>query len=88
VIESEQPTTSLGVMGSNAATTQTYGRPAVVSALIALTSVLWNDETSKVDMADDIFRYDEDELEQNLNGVDVASFDWNNLLLELDSLIV
>jgi hypothetical protein len=75
----------------NAATAQPYSEPAVVSIPMASSSVLGSNEVSSIDMAGDGFTNGEDlssyfnELAQSFEqGIDVGSFDWNNIFSGLD----
>jgi len=76
----------------NAATTQPYNEPAVMSIPMASSSILGSNEASSINMGGDRFTNGEDllsyfnELAQSFEqGIDVGSFDWNNIFSGLDS---
>jgi hypothetical protein len=92
-IGSEQlSTVSGGAVVYNAGITQPYSEPAVVSIPMASSSVLGSNEASSINMASDRSTNGEDlssyfnELAQSFEqGIDVGSFDWNNIFSGLDS---
>lgn len=95
-IGSEQlSTASGGAMVYNAAITQPRSGPAVAPTRMASSSVLGSNEASSINVTDDRFANGEDlssyfdELAQSFEqGIDVDSFDWNNLFSGLDSSII
>jgi hypothetical protein len=92
-ISNEQlSTASGGAVVYNAATTQPYSEPAVVSIPMALPSMLGTNEASSINIPGDESTSGEDlssyfnELAQSFEkGVDVDSFDWNNIFTGLES---
>lgn len=93
---SEQLSTALGKADIyDAATIQPYGDPAVVSIPMTSASVLGSNGASSLNMTDDTFMDKEDlssyfnELAQSFEqGIDVGSFDWNDIFSGLDSSFV
>jgi hypothetical protein len=85
-------TVSGGAVVYNVATTQPDSEPTMASIPIASSSVLGSTEVSSINMAGDRFTTGEDlssyfnELAQSFEqGIDVGSFDWNNIFSGLDS---
>ena len=87
-------TASGGAVVYNAATTQPYSESAVVSIPMTSSSVLGSNEASSISMTSDGSTNGEDfssyfnDLAQSFEqGIDVDSFDWNNIFSGLDSFI-
>ena len=92
VISSEQvPTVSGGAAIHNATTIQPYSEPALISTPMVSSSVQGINIGKNANMAGSGFTNGEDlssyfdELDRSFDGIDVGSFDWNNIFAGLDS---